>query len=351
MDTNSGINGVQLLTDCLSDCLSFKLLSTGWEVLKRKFSSPQKGVEGISRKKLDGDASSQRQKNMENGYEVVVPAFPEGTSVDPATLSSQNNGDDTVKSTTANMPKDTSNGENKHERLDALKSRNSLNSTATMIPQELANASPQIKLMAIMMARINRSKSDMDKYLDLILESNKKNEELSKIINDESQKAVTSKKDASLKESSASKWEAWGKIIGTGIVLAATTVIGMLSPSAVNMDGATGLVTNVISLVKRIFTRENIPSFENAGNIVQGIANSTASKYREKGAMDTLESDLGQVKVQDKKDEQSRNSTEISVLQNLFSNSSQEYNTSLGILQTMISSENEAKRTVASNLR
>jgi hypothetical protein len=314
---NSGINGVQLLTDYLS----FKLLSTGWDVLKRKFSSPQKGVDGISRKKLDGDASSQRQKNMENEYEAVVPAFPEGTSVDPATLSSQNNGDDTVKSTTADIPEGTSNGKNKHERLNALKSRNSLDSTAAMIPQELANASPQIKLMAIMMARINRSKSDMDKYLNLILELNKKNEELSKIINDESQESVTSKRDASLKESSASKWEAWVRGIS-----AIGGVVGIFPhPACVSVAGTLHGVGIAFSMV-------------------------SASK-KAAAAADTHKSDLGQIEVQDKRDEQSRNSIEISVLQNLFSNSSQEYNTSLSILQTMISSENEATRTVASNIR
>jgi hypothetical protein len=150
-----------------------------------------------------------REKNIKNEYETAVPVFSEGTSVDLEILSSQNNDDDdddnTVKNITVNIPEDISNSENKHKRFDALKTRNSLYLTAATIPEELVNISLQIKFMAIIMARINQSNFDMDKYLDLILQLSKKNEELSKMINDENQKAITSEKDAYLKESSAYK--------------------------------------------------------------------------------------------------------------------------------------------------
>jgi hypothetical protein len=157
------------------------------------FQSP-KGVEDISRKKFDGYASAQRQRNIENECEATVPVFPEGTFGDLEILSSQNNDDDTVKNITARLPEDTSNSENKHNKLNALRIRNSLGLTAAMIPQELVNTSSQIKLMTIMMARVNQSPSDTDKYRKLIFESNKKKEESSKMINDENQKQLHYKK-------------------------------------------------------------------------------------------------------------------------------------------------------------
>jgi hypothetical protein len=92
------------------------------------------------------------------------------------------------------------------------------------------------------------------------------------------------------------------------------------------------VVANVISFVRRIFARENISSFESAGNMVEGIANSTVSESRAKGDMDPLGRNLGQVTRQDKKDKQSKNGTQFSLVQNLFSNSCQECNRSLNIL-------------------
>jgi hypothetical protein len=84
-------------------------------------------------------------------------------------------------------------------------------------------------------------------------------------------------------------------------VLTATTVVGRVSDGVANIAGATRFAANVISLLRRIFKRENIDLFKNVGNIAQVIANSTASAYRTKGAIDLLESDLGQVQIQDKR--------------------------------------------------
>ncbi|MDR2628785.1 MAG: hypothetical protein LBC30_02220 [Puniceicoccales bacterium] len=288
-----------------------KVVSTA-KAAKKKMFELWTGIDGISRKKCDENAPQSNQSDEK--AKAVSFNIPEGETVDPESLNAQSHGESA--------------------KLDILQGQNSSSMTLKkpMLWGLLSGASPQIKYMAILMLRASRAKSEMDKCLKEILEINERNDMLSKQAKDESQKAADTKQDASVKECSANKWGAWGQLSST-----LGGICGGLGALMAGVAGAAGAA---------------IPPIAATAFAIGGASLTHFSFMRKsEAARDTHASDLTQANVQSIKDEQSINSVKANTLQSLFSTASQEYNTTLNILQATIASENEAKRTTAANIR
>ncbi|MDR2779229.1 MAG: hypothetical protein LBB16_03010 [Puniceicoccales bacterium] len=280
------------------------LFHRGRRDIKDPTKNSVKGIEDISRMGRNGDQSSHRQGNEQSESKTQTLEIPKGEQIDPVTLSS-------------------------------LKSQNNPKQTfSTMFP-DLVDASPWIKLNAMMMLQAKRAKADMEWQLNQILERNGTNANLAEEIKKESEKAAETKQGAAIAENVGNISSAWGNCCeGMSKIGEHLSHIERFS----NILGAVGIVASAASVT-----------------MVMGIAGailvSVGIVCKIYAALQTKGSETMQAEIQLKKDKQNQNNTEISVLQNLFSTSSQAYNSTLSILQSMISSENEAKRTVASNIR
>ncbi|MDR1233091.1 MAG: hypothetical protein LBJ75_02415 [Puniceicoccales bacterium] len=267
--------------------------------VKKSFSSPEKGIDGISRKEYDGNTSQEHSNRRD---EAQTFSIPEAEVIDPKELNSA-------------------------KSLNKLKRRNSNSSPMALnLP---AGASTQDRYMAIMMRQAGQCRFDMDECLEEISERNEQNYTLAEQIKYESQQAADLRKDAASEECFANKQSAMGQcsitiggIIGTAAGLPCFAAVA----AAVPVVAAVGAGIGAAYMFR-------------------------SAQHKWQAASLTCESDIMQAEIQLKKDEQNTNNTKISVFQNLFSTASQAYNTAISIWQSMIASENEARRTIASNIR
>jgi hypothetical protein len=314
METSSGISSQGFFSRTFSHVGSVimggvGLVKAAANIVKTKWNNSktrkEKGIEHIGRKAYDGSAKTPPQEQSDKKNETKTFNLPEGTTIEPEVLSAQNHGQSTT-------------------RLDSLRNRNSdpksLKKSAAVNSLNLpASASPRVRLMAIMMVQAGRFKSAMDRDLERILEISEENHRLSKEIENESKKVAEIKKEAALTEGDASKLTARGEFYSSaGQAITTIPVIG-----------AAGA----------------IPAF------FGGLAKIDAAMTRTDAADVTCDADLVQAEIQLKKDEQGINTNEMGVLQSSFSTASQEHSTTIGILQSMLASENDARRAIATNMR
>jgi hypothetical protein len=287
--------------------LGYTLVKGVHNEVKKSFSSPEKGIDGISRKTYDGSTSQEHSNRRD---EARAFSIPEAEMIDPKEL-------------------------NHAKSLNKLKRRNSNSSPMALnLP---ANASIQDRYMAIMMRQASRRRFDMDECLEEISEINEQNYTLAEQIKDESEQAANIKKNADLKECYANTLQA----VGQGGSSAGGIFEGLAKVAATAAAGtALAAVAPALGIAGGVFVI--------AGAIISVVG---LLWFKTQAARLTCKSSIMQAKIQLKKDEQNTNNTKISVFQNLFSTASQAYNTAISIWQSMIASENEARKAIISNIR
>jgi hypothetical protein len=166
------------------------------------------------------------------------------------------------------------------------------------------------------------------------------------------------RKEATEIECTSKQRESDGKIAVAAVTMVATipTVVvtgGLAAPPAIRgMVGifATAIKNRLVSLSEKIRPWEN-HKVRSISNITEGAFGILANFSRIGGANKTVDFDMVMSEIDRLKSQQRSLQSGFSISNNLYSASRQAFNMFLNIMQTIFNSENEAKRTIASNLR